>query len=105
MLSTALRIFKYNPSLKQVNVRWAREQCPNHLKQEGLYDVVYDKHGRAEALSVIERGIPLVGSPFYRKYKHKLEVANVGVDSRKTPPLISPGPRGSDRNRISMIST
>ena len=105
MLSTALRIFKYNPSLKQVNVRWAREQCPNHLKQEGLYDVVYDKNGRAEALSVIERGIPLVGSPFYRKYKHKLEVAIVGVNSRKSPPLISPGPTGADRNRVSMIST
>jgi hypothetical protein len=74
MLSTALRAFKYNPSLKQVNVRWAQERCPNHLKQEGLYDIVYDQNGRAEALSVIERGIPLVGSPFYRKYKHKLEV-------------------------------
>ncbi|KAF8188960.1 hypothetical protein BJ912DRAFT_1022422 [Pholiota molesta] len=49
MLSTALRILKYNPRLKQINIRWARERCPNHLKQEGTYDV---------ALVIAERGIP-----------------------------------------------
>ncbi|KAH9476327.1 hypothetical protein JR316_0011902 [Psilocybe cubensis] len=73
MLSTALRILKYNPALKQINIRWAREKCPNHLKQEGCYDVVVDKHGRPEALAVVERGIPLWGVPFLRRYRHRLD--------------------------------
>ncbi|KAF8886606.1 hypothetical protein CPB84DRAFT_1816707 [Gymnopilus junonius] len=72
MLSTALRILKYNPGLKQINIRWARERCPNHLKQEGAYDVVPDKQGRPEALMVVERGIPLVGNPFLRKFRYGL---------------------------------
>jgi len=85
MLSTALRILKHNPCLKQINVRWARERCPNHLKQEGLYDVVYGQDGLPEGLNVIERGIPLVGSPFYRKYKYKLETGIAG--GKRNPPM------------------
>lgn len=73
MLSTALRILKYNPALKQINIRWAREQCPNHLKQEGCYDVVVDKQGKPETLAVVERGIPLVGVPFLRRFRHRLD--------------------------------
>ncbi|KIM38487.1 hypothetical protein M413DRAFT_447723 [Hebeloma cylindrosporum] len=73
MITTALRILKYNPSLKQINIRWARERCPNHLKQEGCYDVVADLDGRPDALMVVERGIPLFGAPFSRRYRHRIE--------------------------------
>jgi len=73
MITTALRILKYNPSLKQINIRWAREQCPNHLKQEGCYDVVTDRDGRPEGLMVVERGIPFFGVPFSRRYKYRID--------------------------------
>jgi len=73
MITTALRILKYNRSLKQINIRWARERCPNHLKQEGCYDVVADLNGRPEALMVVERGIPLLGVPFFRRYRYRIE--------------------------------
>lgn len=73
MLATALRILKYNQSLKQISIRWARERCPNHLKQEGTYEVFTDFDGLPEYLMVVERGIPLLGAPFVRRYKHKLD--------------------------------
>ena len=80
MLSTVLRIFKSCPKLIQVNIRWAREKCLNHLKQEGVYDVVeWEEDGkgtvegrRPKTLLVFERGIPLVGKPFSRRYKYTL---------------------------------
>ncbi|TFK23868.1 hypothetical protein FA15DRAFT_593397 [Coprinopsis marcescibilis] len=74
MLETAVRVIKDSPRLKQVTVRWARETCPNHLKQEGVYDVVCDRDGHPESLMVVERGIPLVGPAFRRRYTHKLPV-------------------------------
>jgi hypothetical protein len=73
MITTALRILKYNPSLKQINIRWAKEQCPNHLKQEGCYDVVDGSDGRPDALMVVEKGIPFLGVPFFRRYRHRIE--------------------------------
>ncbi|KDR79531.1 hypothetical protein GALMADRAFT_63638 [Galerina marginata CBS 339.88] len=84
MLSTALRVLRYNPSLKQINIRWARERCPNHLKQEGTYDVVTDKDGRADALMVVERGIPMLGVPFLRRFRHRLDKG--GGDFKPKPP-------------------
>ena len=79
MLSTVLRILKCCPKLVQVNIRWAREKCLNHLKQEGVYDVVEWEdggsgggRGRPKVLTVFERGIPLVGKPFSRRYKYTL---------------------------------
>ncbi|KAF8989516.1 hypothetical protein BDQ17DRAFT_461454 [Cyathus striatus] len=36
MLSTAIQLTKANPTLKQINIRWVRERCPNHLKQEAV---------------------------------------------------------------------
>ena len=72
MLSTVLRILKCCPKLVQVNIRWAREKCLNHLKQEGVYDVVEWEDGRPKVLTVFERGIPLVGKPFSRRYKYTL---------------------------------
>ncbi|KAF8148050.1 hypothetical protein B0H34DRAFT_738094 [Crassisporium funariophilum] len=83
MLSTAMRILKHNPNIKQINIRWARERCPNHLKQEGSYDVVADGEGRPEALVVVERGIPLVGTPFWRRYRCKLDAAGDGLVSAR----------------------
>ncbi|PPQ93590.1 hypothetical protein CVT25_005470 [Psilocybe cyanescens] len=83
MLSTALRILKYNPALKQINIRWARERCPNHLKQEGCYDVVVDKQGIPEALAVVERGIPLIGVPFLRRFRHRLDTGGGSDFKRK----------------------
>jgi len=68
-----LRILKYNQSLKQISIRWARERCPNHLKQEGTYEVLTDFDGVPESLMVVERGIPLLGAPFVRRYQHKLD--------------------------------
>ena len=49
MITTALGILKYNPFLKQINIRWAKEQCPNYLKQEGCYDVADGSDGRPNA--------------------------------------------------------
>lgn len=90
MLSTVLRIFKSCPKLIQVNIRWAREKCLNHLKQEGVYDVVEweDGGGMGEGrppktLMVFERGIPLIGKPFSRRYKYTLPgVGRRGLTSR-----------------------
>ena len=70
MLDTALQVLRTCPGLKQVNIRWAREKSPNHLKQEGSYDVEHDEEGMPVALMVIEKGIPLMGKPFYRRYRH-----------------------------------
>ncbi|KAF8964515.1 hypothetical protein BDZ97DRAFT_1660197 [Flammula alnicola] len=84
MISTALRILKYNPGLKQINIRWARERCPNHLKQEGTYDVLTDPDGRPEALMVVERGIPLIGVPFLRRYRYKIDKGGGGPKVAKT---------------------
>ncbi|EAU86530.2 hypothetical protein CC1G_10252 [Coprinopsis cinerea okayama7 len=76
MLETATRILKDLPSLKQISIRWARESCPNHLKQEGLYDVVTNSStGDVEGMMVVERGIPLVGPSFRRRYFQKVEVS------------------------------
>jgi hypothetical protein len=70
MLDTALQVLRTCPELKQVNIRWAREKSPNHLKQEGSYDVDHDEEGRPTVLMVTEKGIPLIGKPFHRQYKH-----------------------------------
>ncbi|KAJ3996911.1 hypothetical protein F5050DRAFT_1807294 [Lentinula boryana] len=87
MLSTVLRIIRANskakscltsnpnPELKQINIRWAREKCPNHLKQEGTYDVVRQwdaNHTRViVGLEVYEKGITLLGKVFTRRYRYK----------------------------------
>jgi hypothetical protein len=92
MLSTVLRIFKSCPKLIQVNIRWAREKCLNHLKQEGVYDVVeWEENGngmvegrRPKTLVVFERGIPLMGKPFSRRYKYTLPGSS-GVGKRGFP--------------------
>ena len=85
MLSTVLRILRSYPKLTQVNIRWAKEKCLNHLKQEGVYDVVEWEDGkegrRPKTLMVFERGIPLIGKPFSRRYKYTLPV-NSGVGKR-----------------------
>lgn len=73
MLDTALQVLRSFPDLKQINIRWAREKSPNHLKQEGSYDVDHDEEGRPVALMVMEKGIPLVGKPFYRRYRHEVK--------------------------------
>jgi hypothetical protein len=106
MLSTVLRIFKSCPKLVQVNLRWAREKCLNHLKQEGVYDVVEweeeDGDGRGKrgnamtegfgrlpkTLMVSERGIPLIGKPFSRRYKYTLPG---GTGNRKRGLLLKGG--------------
>ena len=89
MLSTVLRILRSCPKLIQVNVRWAKEKCLNHLKQEGVYDVVEweeDEKGmegrRPKTLMVFERGIPLIGKPFSRRYKYTLPSSSGGVGRR-----------------------
>jgi hypothetical protein len=82
MITTALRILRYNPSLNQINIRWARERCPNHLKQEGSYDVITDRDERPEALVVVERGIPFFGGSFVRRYRYRLDKGG-GYGERK----------------------
>ena len=83
MLSTAMRILKHTPTLRQVNIRWAREQCPNHLKQEGSYDVVLGKDARPELVAVVERGIPLVGRPFCRRFKVGIDFGKQEAEERR----------------------
>ena len=89
MLSTVLRIFNSCPKLIQVNIRWAKEKCLNHLKQEGVYDVIEWEDGkgtvegrRPKTLMVLERGIPLIGKPFSRRYKYTLPSSSDGVGKR-----------------------
>jgi hypothetical protein len=89
MLSTVLRIFRTCPKLIQVNIRWAKEKCLNHLKQEGVYDVIEWEDGegmvegrRPKTLMVFERGIPLIGKPFSRRYKYTLPDSSGGVGKR-----------------------
>ncbi|KAG9220200.1 hypothetical protein CCMSSC00406_0007105 [Pleurotus cornucopiae] len=90
MLQSALQIVKDNPRLTQINVRWARETCPNHLKQEGTYDIVHSNidldgdlgeggHGNRQAtknvptsINVFERGLTVVGKSFTRQYSVNL---------------------------------
>lgn len=87
MLSTVLRIYRSCPKLIQVNIRWAKEKCLNHLKQEGVYDVVeWEEDGngmrRPKTLMVFERGIPLIGKPFSRRYKYTLPGISGGAGRR-----------------------
>lgn len=72
MLESALHILRHNPNLEQINIRWARENAPNHLKQEGTYDITPSDNSNPVVVMVHERGIPLVGRPFYRRYKYKV---------------------------------
>ncbi|KAF8975712.1 hypothetical protein BDQ17DRAFT_1339883 [Cyathus striatus] len=62
MLSTAIQLTKANPTLKQINIRWVRERCPNHLKQEGSYEVL-----PCGSVVLVERGIMFVGRSFERR--------------------------------------
>ncbi|KAF8987545.1 hypothetical protein BDQ17DRAFT_1435559 [Cyathus striatus] len=62
MLSTAIWLAKANPTLKQINIRWARERCHNHLKQEGSYEVL-----ECGSVVLVERGIMFVGRSFERR--------------------------------------
>ncbi|KAF8711069.1 hypothetical protein AX14_013317 [Amanita brunnescens Koide BX004] len=76
MVATAERILRACRQVKTVSVRWARERCPNHLKQEGLYEVE-DLRGGGDGkpgvtLVVHERGIPMIGRPFERKYRRRV---------------------------------
>ncbi|THV03375.1 hypothetical protein K435DRAFT_651502 [Dendrothele bispora CBS 962.96] len=86
MLRSALTILEvcewYGVELDQVNVRWAREKCPNHLKQEGVYDIVRERNrgervgegggeGEIVGVDVFERGITMPGGVFKRRYRYK----------------------------------
>ncbi|KAJ3976950.1 hypothetical protein EV361DRAFT_881422 [Lentinula raphanica] len=86
MLRTVLRIIRSNskpkpgttavpnPDLRQINIRWAREKCPNHLKQEGTYDIIRQwdaNHTRViVGLEVYEKGITVLGKVFTRRYRY-----------------------------------
>ncbi|KAL0958693.1 hypothetical protein HGRIS_014025 [Hohenbuehelia grisea] len=72
MLQSALRIIKDNPGLTQVNIRSAREKCPNHLKQEGAYEVKSNADGVPSVLVAHERGLTVVGRSFERQYEVEL---------------------------------
>jgi hypothetical protein len=52
------------PRLEQVNIRWAREGCRNHLKQDGIYDLRRSPHdlNRVLTISVKEVGIRFLSS-------------------------------------------
>ncbi|RDB15634.1 hypothetical protein Hypma_004008 [Hypsizygus marmoreus] len=82
MLDSALQIVRHNPTLKQINIRWAREKAPNHLKQEGTYDITLGEDGTPIALMVHERGIPLVGRSFHRRYKYDIRSHGLGKTLR-----------------------
>ncbi|KAF5371177.1 hypothetical protein D9758_004270 [Tetrapyrgos nigripes] len=76
MLRSALTVINacasHNIAIEQVNIRWAREHCPNHLKQEGIYDVVRDasEERKIIGIDVYERGITMPGAVFKRRYRY-----------------------------------
>ncbi|KAF8066514.1 hypothetical protein FPV67DRAFT_1416763 [Lyophyllum atratum] len=72
MLDSALQMLRSKPTLQQINIRWAREKAPNHLKQEGTYDITADDEGNPLHVTVHEQGIPLVGRAFDRQYKYTI---------------------------------
>lgn len=88
MLDSALRIIRHNPSLplQQINIRWAKEKCPNHLKQEGCYDITRDENGCIKTIIVFERGITVFGSTFSRRYRYRYK--------RKQRESINPSAKG-----------
>ncbi|KAF6743458.1 hypothetical protein DFP72DRAFT_933154 [Ephemerocybe angulata] len=74
MVETASRILRAAPGVKQINVRWARERCPNHLKQEGTYDVVCDETtGLPTSMVAVEKGIGLVGGSFSKSFRRTID--------------------------------
>lgn len=66
MVKLAAGIVRMNERLDQVNVRWVRERCRGHLKEEGRYDVVKEVQGKVAGLVVSERGFNLMGRTFVR---------------------------------------
>ncbi len=75
MIATAERVARTCRQVKTVSVRWARERCPNHLKQEGLYEVEDwgGEGGKTGVMLVVhERGIPMIGRPFERRYRRRV---------------------------------
>ncbi|KAJ7250961.1 hypothetical protein C8J57DRAFT_1666799 [Mycena rebaudengoi] len=79
MLRSALRVYRaprVPPRLAQVNIRWARAKCRNHLKQEGQYDLVHNsvagKTDNVRVIEVWERGLRAVGGAFDRRLKYVL---------------------------------
>ncbi|KAG5644424.1 hypothetical protein DXG03_008519 [Asterophora parasitica] len=87
MLESALRILRSKPTLQQINIRWAREKAPNHLKQEGTYDITTNDAGEPLYLMVHEQGIPIVGRPFDREYKFSMPQPAVNSATRKAGKL------------------
>ncbi|KAG6908191.1 hypothetical protein DXG01_005780 [Tephrocybe rancida] len=86
MLESALLILSSKPSLEQINIRWAREKAPNHLKQEGTYDII-SKEGHPSHIAVHEQGIPLFGRPFDREYKFTLSSSTILGSVKQLPVL------------------
>ncbi|KAH6901579.1 hypothetical protein BKA70DRAFT_1309011 [Coprinopsis sp. MPI-PUGE-AT-0042] len=82
MLNTATRIVKALPQLSQVKIRWARESCPNHLKQEGIYEVM---HSTDSLRPTIEDGVNVFGTPFRRRYIHTLALSTSTLPSKPVP--------------------
>ncbi len=72
MARFAAGLVRMNERLDQVNMRWVRERCKGHLKQEGRYDVVRGCDGRVKSLMVSERGFTLVGNTFTRCVEYKI---------------------------------
>ncbi|KAG6830783.1 hypothetical protein H0H87_007127 [Tephrocybe sp. NHM501043] len=84
MLDSALLILRFKPTLEQINIRWARETAPNHLKQEGTYDII-SKLGQPLYIMVHEQGIPLLGRPFDREYKHIVSLSGLMGSVKQLP--------------------
>ncbi|KAF9033956.1 hypothetical protein BDZ89DRAFT_1062723 [Hymenopellis radicata] len=72
MARFAAGIVRMNERLDQVNMRWVRERCKGHLKQEGRYDVVRGSDGGVKSVMVSERGFTLVGNTFTRCVEYKI---------------------------------
>jgi len=77
MLESALQMLRSKPTLQQINIRWAREKAPNHLKQEGTYDITADDEGNPLYVTVHAQGIPLVGRAFDRQYKYTIGKSSI----------------------------
>ncbi|KAF8637032.1 hypothetical protein AX16_010887 [Volvariella volvacea WC 439] len=72
MLQNALQIIRDNQNLKQVNIRWAREKSPNHLKQEGTYDVekVVSGPGGEASVTAVAASTTTTTMQYWRWHQH-----------------------------------
>lgn len=75
MFDTAVRVLRACKGVKTVSVRYAREKCLNHLKKEGVYEVIErDANVGGVILAANETGISLLGRPYEKRYRRQVDI-------------------------------